>query len=160
MKLELLPIEFFHQLTLRLKDEIELIVISKDSNVMAFGWCLHAAPSYHMLYAGLDYQFNPEFDLYFNLHYAALDRALREAGVQDSCRSIRECFQGEDRLPLGTAVCVHQRALDHSCRGVSSLRSRIPGCSNAGYAPVVLLLQKSHRQTLIAELRKKPRIRC
>ena len=82
MKLELLPIEFFHQLTLRLKDEIELIVISKNSNVMAFGWCLHAAPSYHMLYAGLDYQFNPEFDFYFNLHYAALDRALCGSGCR------------------------------------------------------------------------------
>jgi len=78
MKLEVLPIEFFHQLTLRLSGEIELIVYSKDSKAIAFGWCLHAGPSYHLLYAGLDYQFNSEFDLYFNLHYAALDRAMRK----------------------------------------------------------------------------------
>ncbi len=30
------------------------------------------------LYAGLDYEFNDEFDLYFNLSYATLDRALKK----------------------------------------------------------------------------------
>ncbi len=31
-----------------------------------------------MLYAGLDYRLNDELDLYFNLMYAGLDRALRK----------------------------------------------------------------------------------
>jgi predicted N-acyltransferase len=78
MKLEILPIDFFHQLALRLREEIELIVYFKDSKAIAFGWCLHAGQNYYMLYAGIDYQFNSEFDLYFNLHYAALDRAMRQ----------------------------------------------------------------------------------
>lgn len=75
---ELLPIEFFHQLTLRLRREVELLVLSKDSTVVAIGWCLHTGSAYYILYAGLDYRLNSEFDLYFNLMYAALDRALRK----------------------------------------------------------------------------------
>jgi len=77
-KLEILPIEFFRQLTSRLEGHVELLVISKDSRIVAFGWCLHAGSSYHLLFAGLDYQLNEELDLYFNLMYAGLDRALRK----------------------------------------------------------------------------------
>jgi predicted N-acyltransferase len=77
-KLEVLPIEFFRQLTLRLKTDVDLLVIFKGSRIIAFGWCLHAGSSYHLLFAGLDYQLNEELDLYFNLMYAALDRALRK----------------------------------------------------------------------------------
>jgi hypothetical protein len=77
MKAEVLPIEFLHQIAIRLSGHVELIAIRKDGRIVAFGWCLHAR-SYHMLYAGLDYQLNHEFDLYFNLVYASLDRALRK----------------------------------------------------------------------------------
>jgi predicted N-acyltransferase len=58
VKLEVLPIEFFHELALRLNGQVEII---------AFGWCQHDASTYHMLYAGLDYRLNGELDLYFNL---------------------------------------------------------------------------------------------
>ena len=77
-KLEILPIDFFRQLTSRLEGDVDLLVISKDSRIVAFGWCLHAGSSYHLLFAGLDYQLNEELDLYFNLMYAGLDRALRK----------------------------------------------------------------------------------
>lgn len=73
-----LPIAFLHQLALRMSGEVELITILKDARIIAFGWCIHSPSSYHMLYAGLDYELNHEFDLYFNLMYAALDRALRK----------------------------------------------------------------------------------
>lgn len=78
LNLEVLPIDFFRQLTSRLSGEVELIAFSKDSTIIAFGWCLHASSTYTMLYAGLDYRLNDEFDLYFNLMYAGLDRALRK----------------------------------------------------------------------------------
>jgi hypothetical protein len=78
LNLEVLPIEFFRQLTSHLKDEVELIALLKDSRIIAFGWCLHAGSTYHMLYAGLDYELNDRLDLYFNLMYAGLDRALRK----------------------------------------------------------------------------------
>jgi Acetyltransferase (GNAT) domain len=77
LKAEVLPIEFLHQIAMRLNGHVELIAIRKDGRIIAFGWCLHGR-SYHMLYAGLDYQLNHEFDLYFNLIYASLDRALQK----------------------------------------------------------------------------------
>jgi hypothetical protein len=78
LNLEVLPVDFFRQLTSRLSGEVELIAFSKDSTIIAFGWCLHASSTYSMLYAGLDYRLNDQFDLYFNLMYAGLDRALRK----------------------------------------------------------------------------------
>jgi hypothetical protein len=78
INIEVLPIEFFQQLTSRLKGQVELIALSRSSQIIAIGWCLHDVKSYHLLYAGLDYQLNHELDLYFNLMYAALDRALRK----------------------------------------------------------------------------------
>ena len=78
LKLEILPIDFFRQLAARSSGEVELIVCLIDTRIIAFGWCLHAGNDYHALYAGLDYDFNDEFDLYFNLSYATLDRALKK----------------------------------------------------------------------------------
>jgi Acetyltransferase (GNAT) domain len=76
IKLEVLPIEFLHQLTLRLRGQVELLAIRKDARIVAFGWNIHAQSSYHAMYGGLDYHLNHEFDLYFNLIYAMLDCAL------------------------------------------------------------------------------------
>jgi hypothetical protein len=78
LNLEVLPIEFFLQLTARLNGQVEFIAFSRNSTIIAFGWCLHWSSTYTMLYAGLDYRLNEEFDLYFNLMYAGLDRALRK----------------------------------------------------------------------------------
>lgn len=76
IKFEVLSIEFLHQLALRLKGQVELLAIRKGARIVAFGWCIHDRSSYHAMYAGLDYELNREFDLYFNLMYAMLDRAL------------------------------------------------------------------------------------
>ena len=78
IKMEVLPIEFLHQMTLRLNGHVELVAIRKDGRMVAFGWCLHDQSSYYTMYAGLDYQLNEQFDLYFNLVYASLDRALQK----------------------------------------------------------------------------------
>src|SRR5262249_9780404 len=66
-----------HELARRMSGPIQLIVLTRASKIVAFGWCLKGLKSYHMMYAGLDFALNDEMDLYFNLHYAALDRALR-----------------------------------------------------------------------------------
>src|SRR5262245_11446886 len=76
IKLEVLPIEFLHQLTSRLRGHVELLAIRKDTRIVAFGWNIHTPSSYHAMYGGLDYRLNHEFDLYFNLIYAMLDCAL------------------------------------------------------------------------------------
>jgi hypothetical protein len=78
VKFEILPIDFLHQLASRLDDQVNLILLADGSRIIAFGWCLQTASSFHMMYAGLDYSLNDDLDLYFNLHYAALDYALRK----------------------------------------------------------------------------------
>jgi predicted N-acyltransferase len=78
LRLEVFPIEYFMQLTKELAGKIELITLVKDSQIIAFGWCLYDNTTYHMMYAGLDYSLNREFDLYFNLMYAGFDLALRK----------------------------------------------------------------------------------
>jgi hypothetical protein len=78
LKQEVLPVEFFHQLSSCLKGEIELIALAKGSRIVAFAWCLQDGSTYHMMYGGVDYALNADLDLYFNLVYAALDRALRK----------------------------------------------------------------------------------
>jgi hypothetical protein len=76
LKLEILPIEFLHQLTSRLAGNVELLTIRREARIVAFGWNIHTSSSYHAMYGGLDYRLNDELDLYFNLIYAMLDRAL------------------------------------------------------------------------------------
>jgi predicted N-acyltransferase len=78
VKLEVLPIEYFRQIALKLGSQVDLITLSKDSKIVAFGWALRDRSTYHLTYAGVDYSLNHEFDLYFNLMYAGLDRALRD----------------------------------------------------------------------------------
>jgi len=78
LKVETLPIEYFRQLTLRLAGQVDLVALSRDSKIIGFGWCIHDDATYHMLYAGIDYELNHEFDLYFNLMFAGFDRALRK----------------------------------------------------------------------------------
>ena len=77
VKYEALSIDFLHELARRMSGPIHLIVLARASKIVAFGWCLHGLNSYHMMYAGLDFSLDDDMDLYFNLHYAALDRALR-----------------------------------------------------------------------------------
>jgi hypothetical protein len=78
MRLERLSLDFFLELSTRLQGNVELIVFSRQSRIVVIGWCLEANAVYHMLFMGIDYELNAEFDLYFNLIYAVLDRALRK----------------------------------------------------------------------------------
>jgi predicted N-acyltransferase len=78
IKPEKLPLAFFHELACRLHGELDLIILSKASRIAAFAWCRHAGSAYHMLFGGFDSTLNRESDLYFNLVYACLDRALRK----------------------------------------------------------------------------------
>ena len=77
VKYKSLSVDFLHELARRMSGPIHLIVLTRASRIVAFGWCLQGPSSYHLMYAGLDFALNDDMDLYFNLHYAALDRALR-----------------------------------------------------------------------------------
>jgi predicted N-acyltransferase len=78
LRLEVFPIEYYQQLTKRLNGQIELIALIRDSKILAFGWCLHDKTTYHMMYGGFDYELNHQYDLYFNMVYGCIDRALRK----------------------------------------------------------------------------------
>jgi hypothetical protein len=81
VKVEVLPIEYYREMTRRLEGDLDFIVLKRDSRVIAFGWCVRDHRAYHMMYAGLDYELNNELDLYFNLMYAGLDRAFRSGAA-------------------------------------------------------------------------------
>lgn len=103
VKVEVLPIEYFHQTVRRLSPEADLIALFKDKRIIAFGWALHDGPTYHMTYAGLDYRLNREFDLYFNLMYAGLDRAFRKGAATINAGQTAAAFKariGCDFAPL------------------------------------------------------------
>jgi hypothetical protein len=78
LKIDVLPYELLHQLALRLEGQIELLVIRKDSRIVAFASCLHTPSAYYTMYGGLDYSLNQKFDLYFNLLYALIEHGLRK----------------------------------------------------------------------------------
>jgi predicted N-acyltransferase len=77
VKLEVLPIEFFHELTRRLPDLVSLTAITDGNRVVAFNWGLMDGHVHHYLFCGMDYAAARDADLYFNLMYHQLDDALR-----------------------------------------------------------------------------------
>jgi predicted N-acyltransferase len=80
-KLEVLPASLFRELAQQFGDDASLTVIHRpsDGRVVAFTFALRDVDGgYHNLYSGLDYQLNPEADLYFNLFYHDLDYAFRQ----------------------------------------------------------------------------------
>jgi predicted N-acyltransferase len=78
LRIEVLPYAYYDELVRRMDGQMELVALIQDDRLIAFGWCLHDADTYHMMYAGLDYRLNDQFDLYFNLMYAGFDRALQK----------------------------------------------------------------------------------
>jgi predicted N-acyltransferase len=116
-KFDLVSIEFFRELAFRLGDHIDLVVLSGGSRILAFGWCIWSHSSYHMLYAGVDYKANADMDLYFNLHYAALDCALRRGVSRIELGITADAFKAR----LG---CCSQ-PLYAFMKGVGPLMSRI-----------------------------------
>jgi predicted N-acyltransferase len=105
VKLEVLPIEFFHELTRQLPGLVTLTVIARDDRVVAFNWGLMDGRVHHYLFCGIDYAAAGDADLYFNLMYHQLDDALRrsperiEVGqtadtfkARLGCRATPRCF--------------------------------------------------------------------
>src|SRR5262245_53927328 len=77
VKLEVLPIEFFHELTRQLSGLVTLTAILDGDRVVAFNWGLMDGRVHHYLFCGMDYALGRDADLYFNLMYRQLDDALR-----------------------------------------------------------------------------------
>jgi len=117
VKPERLPLAFFHELTRRLQGELDLIILSKNSHIAAFGWGLHAGSAYHLLFDGFDYALNAECDLYFNLMYAGLDRALR--------KRVNKIYVGHAANVFKARLGCHSVPLYVFTKGLGPLMSRI-----------------------------------
>jgi predicted N-acyltransferase len=77
VKLEVLPIEFFHELTRQLPGRVSLTAVTNGRRVVAFNWGMMDGRVHHYLFCGMDYALGRDADLYFNLMYHQLDDALR-----------------------------------------------------------------------------------
>ncbi len=75
-KLECLSIDFFQLLPRSLPNQTVLTLISHDGHPVAFSMGLITEKAYYSIYVGLDYSYNAENDLYFNLFYHELDLAF------------------------------------------------------------------------------------
>jgi len=76
VKLEQLPIEFFHSLVKQFPSQVSLTVVRRENRVVAFNWGLQDHGAFYFVFCGIDYRENAEADLYFNLMYHQLDYAL------------------------------------------------------------------------------------
>src|SRR5438093_4931565 len=78
IRLELHGVTFFRELVRRLSGSVSLVVLSKESRILALMWGLTHQPVSHSLSCGVDYGLNERYDLYFNLEYATIDFAMRQ----------------------------------------------------------------------------------
>jgi predicted N-acyltransferase len=76
VKLEQLPIEFFHALVKQFPSQVSLTVVRREKRVIAFNWGLQDHGVFYFVFCGIDYRENADADLYFNLMYHQLDYAL------------------------------------------------------------------------------------
>lgn len=75
-KVEFMPAEFFRQLPVHLRENCRFHFLLRGEQVLAFGASVLSASSYHPLLAGVDYEHNAAFDLYFNMMYETFADAL------------------------------------------------------------------------------------
>jgi hypothetical protein len=116
VKLEVLPIDYFRELARRLTGELDLIVLSREARVLAFGWAVRDGSIYRLLYAGFDHGLNEEHDLYFNLFYAGFDRAFRSgAAIIDA---------GQTATVFKAQMGCSSRPLHAYAKGLGPLMSR------------------------------------
>lgn len=76
-KFEHLPLEFFRELARQMPDETHFTFFLQQDRVVAFSMQIAYRGQVHFLWLGVDYELVREFDLYFNVLYEDLDRALQ-----------------------------------------------------------------------------------
>ena len=108
VKLERLPAEFFRELARQLPDETAFTFIYDDAKIVAFAASLFTPVRYHQMFVGVDYDKNPQVDLYFNLFFQAVDYAYRQHVGEIFCGQSADTFKarklGCQHLPLSFYV--------------------------------------------------------
>jgi hypothetical protein len=80
-KLELMPVEFFHELAIALGDEVSLTLIHREGRPCAVIFGVIRGNVHYNLFAGVDYDLNHKGDLYFNVFYEDFDLAFRSGAT-------------------------------------------------------------------------------
>lgn len=99
-KLEILPMEFFHELSRQFPEQMSYTLAYQGNQIVAFNCALYSNTSYHFLFCGLNYELSPSADIYFNIMYSDLDNALKHGGsiiqvgqTADKFKARLGCFQ-------------------------------------------------------------------
>lgn len=126
-RVELLPIQFFHALARAFPRQVELVLATIDNRIVGFNWSLLARGVFHLLFCGIDYAMNPQADVYFNLMYAELDRALRLGA--------RDIQVGQTADTFKARMGCHQQPRYISVRAQSALVTKTLQAASAVLAP-------------------------
>jgi predicted N-acyltransferase len=78
MKVEVLTDAFFRALAREMPRQVRMIVFTCRDEILAYTWNLQTDTDLYILFAGVSYERNADFDLYFNLLYATLDYGMRQ----------------------------------------------------------------------------------
>jgi predicted N-acyltransferase len=109
-QLELLPLDFFHELVRQFPGQVGLTIATIAEKVVAFNWSLSTPSSYHLLFCGIDYRVNTQVDLYLNLMYAELAYTLKTGISKVQMGQTADTFKA--RLgcePESRYICVKSR---------------------------------------------------
>jgi predicted N-acyltransferase len=129
-RLEVLPAEFFRELARQFPDDIYLILARHEDRIVGFACGLRSRPTGTPLFVGLDYQYNRQGDVYFNLVFALLGQMLGD-GVSHAC-----C--GADSDEFKAKLGCHQRRNYVFVRATNWLRWLLPRFSSTLFPPVTL----------------------
>ena len=108
-RMETFPPEFFRAIANEFGDDAALTILRRGERVLGWAFSLTAGGECHNLYVGLDYERNAQADVYFNLHFRDLDRALRRGCVRIHLGQTSDAFKS--RLGCGaTPLSFYVRA--------------------------------------------------
>jgi predicted N-acyltransferase len=91
VKLEILPMQFFAELTRSFPGALSLSLLLSGDKLVAFNWGLFQDRVFYYLFCGLDY--GADADIYFNLMYRQLDYAFRRSPKLVSFGQTAESFK-------------------------------------------------------------------
>ncbi|HTI51199.1 MAG TPA: GNAT family N-acetyltransferase [Planctomycetaceae bacterium] len=78
VRLEKVTADVFRELARKLPENTAYTFIYDQDRVVAFAVSLFTPAVYHQMFVGYDAALNPEYDVYFNLFFHAIDRAYRQ----------------------------------------------------------------------------------
>jgi len=74
---EKLTASYFQEINQCLPDKSHIIAIRRKGEIIAFVLCLVGGQEYFVPCIGVDYQYNNQYGLYFNLHFLAIQEAIK-----------------------------------------------------------------------------------